>query len=138
MAPARRLVRRQPLRERVRAMLNPMDFLLWLSEEIETREWDSKALGTRAGILSSIVFLLARANAGGASRDVDDVFGEEEVTGWIPFIVRPLPRCGRSARTNVAIFSGISYSLGSRRSIAWQRLLHHHEDAPLPTVRSQH
>lgn len=87
MAPARRLVRRQPLKDRILAMLNPMDFLLWLSEEIETREWDSKALGTRSGILSSVIFLLARANTGGSSQDVDDVFGDEEGTGWIPFIV---------------------------------------------------
>lgn len=81
------MVRREPLKDRILARLNPMDFLLWLSEEIETREWDSKALGTRVGILASVAFLLARVNAGGASPDVDDVFGEDEGTGWIPFIV---------------------------------------------------
>lgn len=98
MAPARRLVRRQPLKDRILAMLNPMDLLLWLSEEIETREWNSKALGTRSGIIASVMFLLARANTGGASQDIDDVFGEDGGTGWVPFIVShpramlPLPR----------------------------------------------
>jgi len=69
-------------------MLNPMDFLLWLSEEIETREWDSKATGTRAGIFMSFAFLLARANTGSGSQDVDDVFGDDTSIGWIPYIVR--------------------------------------------------
>ncbi len=37
-----RLVRRRPLSERIQALLNPMDFYLWLSEEIQTFDWDSK------------------------------------------------------------------------------------------------
>ncbi|CAI4216950.1 unnamed protein product [Parascedosporium putredinis] len=64
MPPTRRLVRRRPLKERIMAMLNPMDFLLWVSEEIETREWDSKGTGTRVGLFMSLAFLLARANTG--------------------------------------------------------------------------
>lgn len=87
MPPTRRLVRRRPLKERIIAMLNPMDFLLWVSEEIETREWDSKGTGTRVGLFMSLAFLLARANTGGDGSDVDDVFGDDSATGWVPYIV---------------------------------------------------
>ena len=63
-------------------MLNPMDFYLWLSEEIQTLSWDSKAFGTRFGLAANFIFLLARANAG-TTRDVDDVFGDAPASGWV-------------------------------------------------------
>ncbi|KAI1481508.1 hypothetical protein K445DRAFT_313690 [Daldinia sp. EC12] len=81
-----RLVRRRPLAERVKAMLNPMDFLLWLSEEIETRDWNSKLVGTQMGVAMNFAFLLARANSGGA-RAVDPVFEDGSVSGWFTFFV---------------------------------------------------
>ncbi|KAI2624269.1 hypothetical protein GGR54DRAFT_568592 [Hypoxylon sp. NC1633] len=84
-----RLVRRRPLAERVKAMLNPMDFLLWLSEEIETRDWDSKLVGTQVGVVMNFAFLLARANSGG-SRAGDFVFDEGSVSGWFTFFVGTL------------------------------------------------
>ncbi|KAI1450221.1 hypothetical protein F5Y02DRAFT_426536 [Annulohypoxylon stygium] len=84
-----RLVRRRPLLERVKAMLNPMDFLLWLSEEIETRDWDSKLVGTQMGLVMNFAFLLARANSGG-SQAVDPVFDEGTVSGWFTFLVGTL------------------------------------------------
>ncbi|KAK3306583.1 uncharacterized protein B0T15DRAFT_145860 [Chaetomium strumarium] len=78
-----RLVRRRPLTERIRAMLNPMDFYLWLSEEIQTFDWDSKTFGTRFGLAANFVFLLARANSGRTRDAVDDVFGDEPANGWV-------------------------------------------------------
>ncbi|OTB08076.1 hypothetical protein M426DRAFT_317182 [Hypoxylon sp. CI-4A] len=84
-----RLVRRRPLLERVKAMLNPMDFLLWLSEEIETRDWNSKVVGTQMGMVMNFTFLLARANSGGA-RAADPVFDEGTVSGWFTFLVGTL------------------------------------------------
>lgn len=88
MAPRpQRLVRRQPLAERLRSMLNPMDFYLWLSEEIQTFNWDSKAFGTRFGLVANFVFLLARANAGDAQEAVDDVFGDAPASGWVSLVV---------------------------------------------------
>ncbi|CAJ2513628.1 Uu.00g017470.m01.CDS01 [Anthostomella pinea] len=84
-----RLVRRRPLMERVKAMLNPMDFLLWLSEEIETRDWDSKLVGTQLGLAMNFAFLLARANSGG-SRAADPVFDEGGTSGWFSFFVGTL------------------------------------------------
>ncbi|KAI0022715.1 hypothetical protein F4780DRAFT_164241 [Xylariomycetidae sp. FL0641] len=80
-----RLVRRRPLMERIKAQLDPMDFLLWLSEEIETRDWDSKLIGTQIGLAMNFAFLLARANSGG-SRKVDAVFEDEATaSGWFTF-----------------------------------------------------
>ncbi|KAF4778722.1 hypothetical protein HER10_EVM0009512 [Colletotrichum scovillei] len=84
-----RLVRKKPLSERLKAMLNPMDFLLWLSEELETRDWDSKALGTQLGLGCNFVFLLARANCV-ASEVEDDVFSDGSSGGIVTYIVRPL------------------------------------------------
>ncbi|KAI1379290.1 hypothetical protein F4677DRAFT_408543 [Hypoxylon crocopeplum] len=81
-----RLVRRRPLMERVKATLNLMDFLLWLSEEIETRDWNSKLVGTQMGVAMNFAFLLARANSGGA-RAADPVFDEGTVSGWFTFFV---------------------------------------------------
>jgi hypothetical protein len=81
-----RMVRRQPLLEKVKAWLNPYDFLLWLSEEMETRDWDSKQVGTQLGLAANFLFLLARANSGRSSRS-DDVFGESSGSGWGSFFV---------------------------------------------------
>lgn len=81
-----RLVRRKPLLQRIYAHLNPMDALLWLSEEMETRDWDSAQLGTQLGLGMNFVFLLARANHGSESAN-DDVFGEEQGRSWTSLIV---------------------------------------------------
>lgn len=86
-----RLVRRRPLRERISAMLNPMDFLLWLSEELETRDWDSKLAGTQLGLGMNFVFLLARANSGSSAESWSDsdIFGDEAKPGLLSYVVSP-------------------------------------------------
>lgn len=85
MPPTRR-VRQAPLSERIMAFLNPMDFLLWLSEELETRDWDSASAGTKLGLGLNFIFLLARANSGSSSRS-DDVFSDDGGSGWLTFFV---------------------------------------------------
>ena len=78
--------------DRIKAMLNPMDFLLWLSEEIETRDWDSKLVGTQLGLVMNFAFLIARANSG-RSRVSDPVFEEDTASsGFFTFFVS----CGRT------------------------------------------
>lgn len=84
-----RLVRRKPLLERLSAFLNPMDFLLWLSEELETRDWDSKSAGTQLGLGLNFLFLLARANSSVAP-PADDVFGNEDKSLWLTLVVWPI------------------------------------------------
>lgn len=83
-----RLVRRKPLLQRLSAVLNPMDFLLWLSEELETRDWDSENAGTQLGLALNFLFLLARANSGSAP-PADDVFGAEDKSLWLSLVVGP-------------------------------------------------
>lgn len=84
-----RLVRRKPLAQRIQDYLHPGDFLLWLSEEIETRDWDSKHVATPLAFGLHLTLLIARANAGkGTSSGQDDVFGEDySKTGWLSYIV---------------------------------------------------
>lgn len=82
-----RLVRRQPLMQRISAAINPWDFLLWLSEEIETRELDSQTVGTQVGLAANFLFLLARANLGPSNSADDDVFGDASSHGWFSYLV---------------------------------------------------
>ncbi|KAI1185960.1 hypothetical protein F5B17DRAFT_441461 [Nemania serpens] len=81
-----RLVRKRPFTERVKAMLNPMDFLLWLSEEIETHDWSSRTVGTQLGLAMNFAFLISRANSGG-TRVADPVFDDGAGTsGWLAYL----------------------------------------------------
>ncbi|KAA8650638.1 Nur1/Mug154 family protein [Aspergillus tanneri] len=80
-----RLVRRRPVAERIKSYLNPLDFLLWLSEEIDANDWDQfeKNWALTLGVILNIAFLIARANSqSSGSRAVDDVFGDEGSAPW--------------------------------------------------------
>ncbi|KAL4871787.1 hypothetical protein BDV12DRAFT_11931 [Aspergillus spectabilis] len=84
-----RLVRRQPLAERIKSYLNPLDFLLWVSEEIDTNDWDQfeKNWATTLGVALNFMFMIARANGPqSGSQAVDDVFGETERDSWLSWL----------------------------------------------------
>jgi hypothetical protein len=86
-----RLVRRQPLSERIKAYLNPLDFLLWLSEEFDSNDWDQfeKDWALPLGAALNIVCLIARANSGRrTSRVEDDVFGDDNNASFVTWLVR--------------------------------------------------
>lgn len=95
--PPRRLVRRQPLWNRIKARFDPWDYALWLSEEIETRDFGSKSLGNQLGVACNIVFILARVYGSySAGSDTDDIFSDDDsstssgwlawfVSSWVPF-----------------------------------------------------
>lgn len=86
-----RLVRRQPLTERIQSYLNPWDFLLWLSESVEAYDWDQleKDWGLTIGVVVNLVFLVARANSGSSgSEAIDDVFGDNDGLPWLTWFVR--------------------------------------------------
>lgn len=85
-----RLIRRQPLAERIRAYLDPWDFLLWASEEIEGYDWDQveKDWGLAIGFALNLVFLVARANSRSSGRKaIDDVFGDDGGVPWLSWFV---------------------------------------------------
>jgi len=90
MAP--RLVRRRPLAGRLKEKLNPGDFLLWISEELNSDEWQDalKDWSTAIGLACNFVFLVARANSRPTSYG-DDVFADFESklgSGWLAWFVR--------------------------------------------------
>lgn len=130
-----RLVRQKPWAERVQAMLNPMDFLLWLSEELETRDWDSKALGTQLGLGFNFVFLLARANSA-ASTASDDVFSDGGSSNITIYVVS----CDGLPLRIYSLLTGSQGSpshLDTCRSFRRERLLHDDTIEALPTFRGQ-
>ena len=90
MAP-NRLVRREPLLTRIKAHLDPLDFLLWLSEELNSNEWEifAETWASPIGITLNALFVLARANAvGREDLGHDDVFADYDGPGWLAWVVR--------------------------------------------------
>jgi hypothetical protein len=92
-------VRRAPLLERIKSNLDPWDWLLWISEEINSNDWEefTEAWATAIGITLNVVFMIARAGSGEAKPSPkDDVFGDFEGrtgTGWMSWLVRNHPAC---------------------------------------------
>ncbi|KAJ5784875.1 uncharacterized protein N7503_010087 [Penicillium pulvis] len=88
-----RLVRRRPLMERIQAYLNPWDFLLWVSEEIDGHDWDQmeKDWGLSIGAGLNLIFCIARANSrSSGGKAFDDVFGEDEGVPWLSWLATTL------------------------------------------------
>jgi hypothetical protein len=91
MAPPR-LVRRAPLAERIKAYLDPMDWLMWASEELNSNDWDdfAKSWATPVGVGMNVLFMIAKANMGrSVGGERDDVFGEihKNSTGWFKWFM---------------------------------------------------
>jgi ABC-type multidrug transport system permease subunit len=53
-----RLVRRAPLAKRLKAYTNPSDWLIWLSEELNSNDWDefAQAYAVYIGFAVNILF----------------------------------------------------------------------------------
>ena len=88
-----KFVRRQPLIERIKAYLDPADWLLYVSEELDTNGWDhlEKEWAIPIGIALNLVFLIARSNQHKQSTTYDDVFGEVKGAGWFAWLVSIRP-----------------------------------------------
>lgn len=137
MAP--RLVRRRPLAERILEKLNPLDFLLWLSEELNSDEWQDnlREWSTIIGLALNLIFLLARANSGQTSNG-DDVFADYEsrvVSGWLAwFVGAQYPHCYEH---DVLIIGKVFIcSPLSLLSVDCKRFLHVYTKATLSPVRT--
>ncbi|RKF78390.1 Meiotically up-regulated gene 154 protein [Golovinomyces cichoracearum] len=80
-----RLIRRRPLLARIKDYLHPADWLLWLSEELETRDWDSTQVGNPVAALLHFITLISQANTDNSGRSEDDVFSDDyhSGSGWV-------------------------------------------------------
>jgi hypothetical protein len=134
-----RLVRRRPLLERLKAYLNPLDFLLWLSEEIETRDWDDQSFANPLGAALNFIFLLARANSG-PSRSTstrDDIFGDSSGSGWFSWFVSDyfISPLSQPPLTSVEVCLHCSLTILAMRR---ECCLYIPSKTPLPFVRKPH
>ncbi|KAF2475887.1 uncharacterized protein BDR25DRAFT_339847 [Lindgomyces ingoldianus] len=86
-----RLVRREPLAERIKAYLDPWDWLMWASEELNSNDWDdfAKSYASSLGLAMNVFFMVARANSSRPSPTGDDVFGDyqRKSSGWLSSIM---------------------------------------------------
>jgi hypothetical protein len=89
------LVRRRPLLERIKAYLDPLDFLLWISEELNDDAYEDllNSWATPIGIALNAAFIIARgASKAGKPNDLfgDDVFADfdgRKSSGWFAWMV---------------------------------------------------
>jgi hypothetical protein len=74
-ATSARVVRRAPFSERVKSLLNLWDIHLWLSEELNSRDWEEfdRRWSTSLGIALNLLFIFLRANSTPSSNG-DDIF----------------------------------------------------------------
>ena len=87
-----RLVRKAPLAERIKAYLDPWDWLMWASEELNSSDWEefAKSYAVTAGVVMNALFMIAKANSGRSkSNGGDDVFGDSSRSGggWLRWFV---------------------------------------------------
>ncbi|RPB03260.1 hypothetical protein L873DRAFT_1670674 [Choiromyces venosus 120613-1] len=68
--PPQRLVRRQPLAERLSGLINPFDLFLALSIWLESHDWDNlqNTVKNPLGLALNILCLISRANSNGGAR----------------------------------------------------------------------
>ncbi|RKF64007.1 Meiotically up-regulated gene 154 protein [Erysiphe neolycopersici] len=79
-----RLIRRRPLLARIKDYLHPADWFLWLSEELETRDWDSSEYGNSVAALLHFLTLISQANISRSTESQEDVFNDNKFSfGWI-------------------------------------------------------
>lgn len=87
-------VRQAPLADRLKAYLDPFDWLLWISEEVNSNDWEelSEGSATTIGFALNVIFMVAKAWSGEQRPSGrNDVFGDYEGqtgTGWLSWFVR--------------------------------------------------
>lgn len=84
-----RLVRREPLSERIRTAINPLDQQMAFSTWLSSIDWDGfqNSLATPMSLFLNITYFIARANSNGSGRrrGADDVLRRSTVDrmdGW--------------------------------------------------------
>ncbi|KAF1976372.1 hypothetical protein BU23DRAFT_588138 [Bimuria novae-zelandiae CBS 107.79] len=90
MPPRERLVRKAPLMERIQAYLDVHDWLLWLSEELNTNDWEdfAKDYSLTIGVVFNLVYIVAQANTTDYSHTDDILLGDASGPGWFTWFCR--------------------------------------------------
>lgn len=85
-----RLVRKAPLTERIKAYLDLHDWLLWISEELNTNDWEdfAKAYSPSIGFAINLVYIIAQANSATRFDEYDDILDGTGGPGWFKWICR--------------------------------------------------
>ncbi|KAF1834061.1 hypothetical protein BDW02DRAFT_353655 [Decorospora gaudefroyi] len=84
------LVRRATLAQRIKAYVDPLDWLMCISEELNTSDWQdfASAWAVWIGSGAHLLFIVAQANSGvSTSPDDDGVFSEVQGPGWTKWIM---------------------------------------------------
>ena len=126
-------VRQRPLLERIKAYLDPLDFLLWLSEELETSDWEvwQQTWSVPLGFGVNLLMLVARANSRGRSSAHDDVFGDASAgAGFIGWLV--CETCEHLSEKLTC--TGKIGDLFPLASCIWERRLYIRAQAALPPL----
>lgn len=139
-----RLVRRTPLIERIKSYLDPYDFLLWLSEELNDDLYDEvlKAWAVPIGVGLNFLFIVARgASKPGESRDRDDVFGDYEGkrgSGWFSWLVsgNKIPMASSSVADNLQWRTGWLPRPSTHTAVLSQCLLYLLPETTLSSFRT--
>ncbi|KAF1960618.1 hypothetical protein CC80DRAFT_488910 [Byssothecium circinans] len=85
-----RLVRRAPLAERIKAVMDPTDWLMWIEEQLNANDWEdfAKDYSFVLGFGMNFFFVIAQANASGSSDGDDVLIGGSGGTGWFGWFCR--------------------------------------------------
>ncbi|KAF2748602.1 hypothetical protein M011DRAFT_457347 [Sporormia fimetaria CBS 119925] len=97
------VIRKAPLTERIKNYLDPVEWFMWASEELNSSDWDEFAsnYATSIGFGANLVYIFAQANTGRRNTVGDDVFGEprSNSSGWLRWFLNLV----------VLILSGLSF-----------------------------
>jgi hypothetical protein len=91
--------------ERIKAYLDPLDFMLWISEELETSDWEEwqQNWAIPLGVALNLVMMIARANSAGKSKGEEEIFGADyTATGWTNWFVGAVKSLKGQPRANEA------------------------------------
>jgi hypothetical protein len=144
-----RIVRRRPLFERITAFFDPLDFWLFVSEELNDDAYEEllNNWATPIGIALNAVFIIARGASAGKSAGSNDLFGDDVFTdfdgkrssGWFACVVST-PYCCTCCCLLYGLILTLNIGNPPRphpdRSLLPQCFLHFLPQTPLPPLRA--
>jgi hypothetical protein len=129
-----RIIRRKPWTQRLKEYLNPLDYALYLSEEFESRDWDTPHTANIIGTTLNFIYLLSTANSAGDASE-DDVFADAPSgTGWLSWFVRGFSDNSKYADRMLMNLTGTHLCAVSDLSLILPRIPHLHPLTAIPVL----